>query len=180
MRSSVRHRRFGADSTALVPRRTPETAGKGSVHAYRLILGGVMCEHHNAHEDEECEHRGRVERSGGPTTSFQPFLGEERRISIAPVTCCRAWLLVAAHPRQLGESVRSAGGRAQCWEQRGKQRNSDVSEFTCSLKSREAQSRREPGRSAASAGCPRGGGRLRHAFSARRARAGARTPRTAG
>jgi hypothetical protein len=96
------------------------------------------------------------------------------------VTCCRAWLLVAAHPRQLGESVRSAGGRGPCWEQRGKQRNSDVSEFTCSLKSREAQSRREPGRSAASAGCPRGGGRLRHAFSARRARAGARTPRTAG
>ena len=56
-----------------------------------------MCEHHNAHKNEECEQRGRVERSGGPTTSFQPFLGEERRIRIAPVTCCRAWMLVAAH-----------------------------------------------------------------------------------
>ena len=70
-----------------------------------------MCEHHNAHEDEECEQRGRVERSGGPTTSFQPFLGEERRIRIAPVTCCRAWMLVAAHPAS--SSCGSAGGSAE-------------------------------------------------------------------
>ena len=75
-----------------------------------------MCEHHNAHEDEECEQRGRVERSGGPT-SFQPFLGEERRIRIAPVTCCRAWMLVAAHPASL--AVLWLGGsaeRAPCWD----------------------------------------------------------------
>ena len=83
-----------------------------------------MCEHHNAHKNEECEQRGRVERSGGPTTSFQPFLGEERRIRIAPVTCCRAWMLVAAHPAAAWSCCGSAGGApsALCWEQRGKQR----------------------------------------------------------
>ena len=78
-----------------------------------------MCEHHNAHEDEECEQRGRVERSGGPTTSFQPFLGEERRIRIAPVTCCRAWMLVAAHPASLaGLWLPEVAPSALCWEER--------------------------------------------------------------
>ena len=82
-----------------------------------------MCEHHNAHKNEECEQRGRVERSGGPTTSFQPFLGEERRIRIAPVTCCRAWMLVAAHPASLaGLWLPEVAPSALCWEERGKQR----------------------------------------------------------